>query len=297
MISESSPVRDLLAIHAAVLLFGFAGLFAKWLPLSPLVIVFGRVVFAGMALAAGIAAFVPSAKWRIVPASDALVLLALGVLLSVHWAAFFEAVQVSSVAVGLLSYSSFPVFTAFLEPLALKEKVDRSSIFFGIVCLTGVFMIVPRFDLTHQTFRGVLWGLLSGLTFSILAVQNRRLAQRHSSLVVAFYEDAFAAVALLPFVLRGFPRLEAGGIGLLLLLGVVCTAVAHTLFIRGMRRIGARTASLISSLEPVYGIALALVFLGEIPAPRTILGGLIIVAAAAAVTAASGQGRATQGTD
>jgi len=101
----------------------------------------------------------------------------------------------------------------------------------------------------------------------------------------------------LPFVLRGFPRLEAGGIGLLLLLGVVCTAVAHTLFIRGMRRIGARTASLISSLEPVYGIALALVFLGEIPAPRTILGGLIIVAAAAAVTAASGQGRATQGTD
>lgn len=297
MTSESSPVRDLLAIHAAVLLFGFAGLFAKWLPLSPPEIVFGRVVFAGTALAAAIAAFVPAARWRIVPASDALILLVLGAVLSVHWAAFFKAVQVSSVAVALLSYSSFPVFTAFLEPLALKEKVDRSSIFFGIVCLAGVFLIIPRFDLGHGTFRGVLWGMLSGLTFSILAVQNRRLAQRHSSLLVAFYEDAFAALVLSPFVLRGFPRLEAGGIGLLLLLGVVCTAVAHSLFIRGMRRIGARTASLIGSLEPVYGTALALVFLGEIPAPRTVLGGLIIVAAAAAVTARSRQARTMRKAD
>jgi drug/metabolite transporter (DMT)-like permease len=65
----------------------------------------------------------------------------------------------------------------------------------------------------------------------------------------------------------------------LLFLGVVCTAVAHTLFIKGMKEIQAQTASIISSLEPVYGIILAFLFLREVPAGRTVLGGVIILSA------------------
>lgn len=270
--------KSLLEIHLATVLFGLAGLFGKWLVLPPPLIVLGRVSFASAAL--GLVLWRKRQSLRPILGARAGLLFLLGVLLAVHWSAFFQAIQVSSVAVGLLSYSCFPVFTVLLEPLFFQERFDAPSLFAAGVCLTGVFLIVPRFNLADSVYRGVLWGLLSGLTFAILAVFNRRLVRRYSSLAISFFQDSFAALILLPTLLVMAPaRIAAGDLGLLIFLGVVCTAGSHTLFIRGMRQVRARTASIISSLEPVYGIALALVFLGEIPSARTLAGGVVILAA------------------
>jgi drug/metabolite transporter (DMT)-like permease len=67
---------------------------------------------------------------------------------------------------------------------------------------------------------------------------------------------------------------------LLIVLGVACTALAHTLFIASMHRVSAHRASVVAALEPVYGIALAAWLLHEIPNGRTIVGGGLVVAAA-----------------
>jgi drug/metabolite transporter (DMT)-like permease len=211
-------------------------------------------------------------------------LILLGGILAGHWAAFFRSIQVSSVAVGLLSYSSFPAFTALLEPLFFREKLDRRNLLLAALCLAGVFLIIPRLDPGDRVRQGVLWGLLSGLTFAVLTVFNRRLAQDHSSLGIAFWEDGFAALFLLPSLILSPARVSAGDWALLAVLGVICTAGSHTLFIKGMRHVRAQTASLISSLEPVYGIALALLFLGETPGLRTLAGGALIVTAVLIVT-------------
>jgi drug/metabolite transporter (DMT)-like permease len=71
---------------------------------------------------------------------------------------------------------------------------------------------------------------------------------------------------------------------LVVVLGVACTALAHTLFIASMRRLSAHTASVVSVLEPVYGIVLAAVLLGEHPDLRTLAGTVLIVAAALLAT-------------
>lgn len=281
--TEPAPDRrSLPAIHLAVLLFGFPGLFARWLPLSPPLIVLGRVVFAALALAVFMAA--RRVSFRVIPGRDVLTCALCGIVLAVHWSAFFEAVRVSSVAVGLLSYATFPAFTVFLEPLFEHKRPDGANILFSGLTLLGVFLIVPRFALADPILLGVLWGLLSGATFAVLAILNRRLSRRHSSLRVAFYQDLFAGVVLLPALLGTVPELSGRDLALLAILGVFCTAVAHTLFIRGMRGVSAQTASLIASLEPVYGIALALLLLGEVPTGRTVLGGAIILGAVLLVT-------------
>ncbi len=274
--------RSLPAIHLAVLLFGFPGLFAKWLPLSPPWIVLGRVFFAALALAVFMAA--RKIPFRAAPGRDVLLCALCGIVLAVHWSAFFEAVRVSSIAVGLLSYATFPAFTVFFEPLFERKPPDAANVLFSGLTLVGVFLIVPRFALADPVLLGVLWGLLSGATFAVLAILNRRLAQRHSSLRIAFYQDLFAGVALLPVVFGGIPRVSGRDLALLAVLGVCCTAAAHTLFIRGMRNVNAQTASLIASLEPVYGILFALVLLGEQPTARTLLGGAVILGAVLLVT-------------
>jgi len=278
---------SLLEIHLATVLFGLAGLFGKWLVFSPPLIVLGRVFFASLAL--GTVLWWKRQNLRDILRTQAGLLVLLGAILAVHWGAFFQAIQVSSVAVGLLSYSCFPVFTVLLEPLFSREKFDWRSLSAAGICLAGVLLIVPRFDLADSVFQGVLWGLLSGLSFAVLTMFNRRLVRDYSSLAIAFFQDLFAAFFLLPSLMMMAPAgLAARDLGLLVVLGVVCTAGSHTLFIRGMRRVRARTASIISSLEPVYGIVLAFVFLGESPSFRTLTGGAVIMAAVIFVTLREG---------
>ncbi len=277
MNNGATRTGSLIEIHAAVAFFGLAGLFGKWLALSPLLIVLGRVVFASLALGLLLAA--KRISVRVEPRGDRALFLVQGLLLAAHWAAFFQAVQVSTVAVGLLSYSSFPLFTAFLEPTFLRRRLEPRNIFLAGVCLAGVFLIVPRFTWTDSTFRGVLWGVFSGLTFSVLSIINRMLTARHPSVLIAFGQDLVAALALLPFAFLLRPAWTGRDIALLAVLGIVCTAGAHTLFIQGLRRISAQAASIVSSLEPVYGIVLAFIFLKEVPVPRTIVGGAVILGA------------------
>jgi drug/metabolite transporter (DMT)-like permease len=274
--------QSLIEIHAAVVLFGMAGLFGKWLSFSPLIIVLGRVFFASLALF--VFFLLTKKSMRISPSRNFGVFILLGFILAVHWTAFFHSIQISTVAVGLLSYSSFPVFTAFLEPLFFREKIEISTLLFALLCVVGIFLIVPRFDLADSVYQGVLWGLLAGFTFSILTILNRKLAQTHSSLLITFYQDFWATLFLLPFFFILQPQLERRDIFLLLILGIFCTALSHSLFIKGMRVIKAQTAAIISSLEPVYGILMALFVLKEIPSLRTVLGGVVILGTTLAVT-------------
>jgi drug/metabolite transporter (DMT)-like permease len=270
-----SQKRSLFEIHAAVLLFGLAGLFGKWLDLSPLTIVFGRVFFASVALA--LILLNVQQGFRIRPKRHLLYLVFLGFVLAFHWVAFFHSIQISTVAIGLLSFSTFPVFATFLEPVFFKERLIKTNVFFSLICLFGVFLIVPRFSIENTSFMGVLWGLLSGFTFAVLAVYNRKLTQTHSSLALAFYQDFFATLFLLPFFLILKPVVAGKDLLLLIVLGTICTAGSHSLFIKGMKHIKAQTAGLINTLEPVYGIVFASLFLHEIPSIRTLIGGIIIL--------------------
>lgn len=274
--------RSLAEIHVAVVLFGIAGLFGKWIALAPSIIVLGRVFFASITLA--LILLILKQTILFPKKSTYFLLVSLGFLLAVHWTVFFKSIQISTVAVGLLSYSSFPIFTAFLEPLFFKEKIQIKNLLYAGGCVFGIFLIIPKFDLSDAIFQGVLWGVAAGFTFSLLTIFNRKLSKQYSSLVIAFYQDFFATLFLLPFFFILRPTLDLKNIILLCILGIFCTAGSHTLFIKGMKYIRAQTAAIISSLEPVYGIVIAFFFLNEIPTLRTILGGVIILSAAFSVT-------------
>jgi drug/metabolite transporter (DMT)-like permease len=117
-------------------------------------------------------------------------------------------------------------------------------------------------------------------------VVNRGWAARRSAIDVAFWQNTWAALVLVVIAVATGTAAPSSAreIGLLLVLGLVCTALAHTLFIAALQVASAHTASVISALEPVYGIVLALGLLGEVPAPRTWVGGALIVGAAVIAT-------------
>lgn len=265
----------MLEIHSAVFLFGLAGLFGKLLTLPPLVIVFGRTLFASLTLSAIL--FSLTTPLRTKSRQDLIVLILLGAILAIHWITFFHSIQISTVAVGLLTFSTFPLFVTFMEPYFFKEKLRLFDIIMAGSVLLGLVLVIPSLDINNNITQGAFWGTISGFLFAVLSILNRKYVSTYPSIVIVFYQNWIATVILFPFLLFEDVSLRMSDYALLVILGVFCTALAHVLFIRSLVHVKAQLASITASLEPVYGIIFALVLLGEVPAFRTILGGGIIL--------------------
>lgn len=271
----NSENKSLAIVHIAVLLFGLSGLFGKLLSLSSIIIVLGRVFFSSTFLLVTILFLKKDLKLN--HHRDYFILGLMGIILAVHWSTFFASIQVSTVATGLLTFSTFPVLVTFLEPYFFKEKIKLSDILVALITFLGVVLILPDFELGSNLTQGVLLGLISGFTYAVLSMLNRKYIKDYSSLIIAFYEQFVSMIVLMPFLFIQKPVFELRDILLLMLLGVVFTGVSHTLFINGLKNVKTQRAAIISSLEPVYGIIFAGFLLGEIPTLREIIGGIVIL--------------------
>ena len=135
-----------------------------------------------------------------------------------------------------------------------------------------------------QRLMGIVVGLVSALTFAVLSLLNRRFSAKYRSEIIVFYEQGTAAIFLLPFIFILKPIITVNDVILLLMLGIVFTAIAHGLFVKGLRHVEVSTAGIISGLEAVYAIILASVLLREIPALNEVAGGLIVIIVAGYMT-------------
>ncbi|MDO8649283.1 MAG: EamA family transporter [Candidatus Peregrinibacteria bacterium] len=270
--------RGLLEIHIASFILGFVGIIGKFLTLTPVQIVFGRVLFASLALF--VLLRIAKIPLRLHSRKDALSLLFLGVLLPFHWFCFFQSVYIASVAIGIITFAAFPVFVVLFDPLFSRTRIRMKELIIACITLFGVSLVAPSLDISSAATQATLWGLGSACTFAILSILNRQHVARYPSLLVAFYQDAVAVLVLLPFILVSPPTVGTQDLLLLILLGTVCTAGGHSLLIKGMRYVRAQTASIITTLETVYGLILAALIFGDIPTPRMLIGGIIILAMA-----------------
>ena len=272
----------ILEVHSAILLVGLTGLFGKFLDLSPAMIVFGRAVFASLTLGLvmlmlrQLTDFRDNLPWRWVAVS--------GTLLAIHWVAFFHAIQLSTVAVGLLTFSSFPLFTTLLEPWFFHERWRWLDLLTAVLVMAGLAMIVPSFSFSNNITQGAFWGIVSGFVYALLCILNRRLVATQSALALTGGQNFVASLVLLPLVLWQGTLPSLREFLLLAVLGIVCTALAHYLLIRSLAYLRAQLVSVVTALESVYAILLAVLFLGEIPSFRTLAGGSVILGAVVLAT-------------
>ncbi len=168
--------KGLVQIHIAVFLFGFAGLFGKFLSCSPLLIVLGRTFFASITLFVFARFFSKTVLFEF-GKKEILFFILQGILLAVHWWSFFLSIQISSVAVGLITFSTFPLFVTFLEPLFFKEKLKTIDIIIADAVFTGILLVIPDFNFSNNITKGRFFGIISGFTFAVLALVNRRNAR------------------------------------------------------------------------------------------------------------------------
>ena len=227
-----SATSALVALHAAVLLFGFAGLFGPWLGWPPLWIVLGRTAIAAAALGAlrladpetrgaGLAARGPDARRQRRAAGAAL-----GRLLRRD-----PGREGRDRPARLRVVSA--VHAAVRARAARRAASTPADGWTAALVTAGLVLLTPSLRLSDPAVQGVAWGLLSGATFALLAVRNRRSRATRSATDIACGQNLWAAFMLAPVALAMAPLPEVDGrsVVLILALGLVCTALAHTLFI------------------------------------------------------------------
>ena len=264
-----------LYLNLAVMMFGIAGVIGQYVEVPSVMVALGRVICSSVILF--LITIVKKESLRLKKKKDYILIVCTGAVLALHWTSFFQSIQVSSVAIGTITFSTFPLFLTFLEPVIYREKLCAKSIVSAIVLLVGVVITIPEFSMENQVTVGIIWGMISSLTYAVITLANRYFSGKYQGRIVSLYEQGTAAIVLLPalfFVKATWRVQDVIGVALI---GCICTAFAYSLYISAQKKVKAQTAGLISGMETVYGILYAFVLLGEVPTVREIIGGVVIL--------------------
>lgn len=279
---KNPHVSALAAAHGVAVLFGLTGILGALIRFDAVAITAGRAGFAAAALLVLALAQRRPLLQGLGPRRAGIVL-ASGFLLAVHWITFFMAVKVGGVAVATLGFASFPAFIALLDVVLFRERIGRAEGTMLALVTLGLGLVTPSFDVGDQGTVGLLWGLASGLSFAGLAICNRRGNRGMDAIQVAFWQNLLVALLVLPLLglglVGGAAAIDLASWFWLAVLGVLCTGLAHTLFVKSLESLDARSAGMIIALEPVYAIACAWWLFGEEPSGRMLVGASLIILA------------------
>lgn len=264
-------------MHLVAVLFGATGVLGELITADPAFITWGRAAFAVVALALFGRLLLAQPRSSLISHGRWGMLLVSGIVLALHWVTFFISVKVGGIAIATLGFASFPAFITLIEWGLLREAVTRAEwVRLWLVSL-GLLLITPSFELSNLGTEGLLWGLLSGASFGVLAVLNRRYLSTVNAFAVAGLQNAVVFLVMSPWVVGSLLQISLVNWLWVAALGVLCTGLAHLLFVSSLRHLPARSAGLVVALEPIYAITFAWWFFSQEPSPRTLLGAALII--------------------
>ena len=253
----------LVQMHFCVLLWGFTAILGKVITLSALPLVWWR-----MTLVAAVVLLLPSFWKGIGRLSVRLILTfsGVGVLVALHWLAFYGSIKLSNASVAATCMALTPVMTALFEPILVGRRFEPRELASGLAVIPGVLLVVGGTPVAMRN--GILAGIAAVVLVAVFASLNKRFVERGPPLAVTGLEIGTGAVflALLGTIIPGESVFEVpkwgDAIGLIVL-ALGCTLLPFTLSLIALRQLSAFTTALIVNLEPVYAVVLAIVLLGE----------------------------------
>jgi drug/metabolite transporter (DMT)-like permease len=264
---NTPQTSDYIKLHFLVLLWGSTAVIGKLITIPAVEMIFYRMLLAtiGMWLLIVIRDEQLKVGWQ-----DLIKLLLVGALVAAHWIAFFASGQISTASVSLVGFATASLWTAVLEPLSHRKKIEPVEIGLGTFVLIGLYII---FSFDFQFFLGLALGIFSGLLLAIFAVFNSHLVKRIPSATITLYEMAggfLFTCAFLPLYKHlwakdGILQLNPTLLDwvYISLLAIVCSVYAYSVSVELMKKISVFTIQLALNLEPVYGIIIAVLVLDE----------------------------------
>jgi drug/metabolite transporter (DMT)-like permease len=257
--------KAFLQLHIAVFLAGFTGILGRLISLNEGMLVWYRLLITSATM------WILFSLWKKmqpIPLRDILKIGGVGFIAAMHWVTFYGSIKYSNVSVALVCFSAIGFFTALLEPLILRKRMNWIDLLLGLMTIAGIYIIF-HFDAQYKT--GIIIGVISAILAALFPIYNRQFLQRGINVetMLAWQQTGGFVIlsALLPFYFQQFP-VDSFLPGLenflwLLVLSWLCSVIAFQFSANALKRLSAFTVNLTYNLEPVYGILLAFIVYQE----------------------------------
>jgi len=262
-----ATTTDYLKLHFIVFLWGFTAILGLLISIPSVEMVLYRTLLAAI----GMGAFILWSKGSFqVSKTDRIKLILIGFIVCFHWLAFFGSARVSNASVSLVGFATNSLWAAMLEPWMNRNRIKKFELLLGLIVIAGLYVI---FSFNFEYKLGLALGIAAGFTAALFSVLNAKMVRRVDSYTITFYEmtGAFLATALfLPVYQHTFA--EDGKLQLMptvldwvfiAALAWVCSVYAFSMAIKLMKKLSVFFIQLTLNLEPVYGIIMALIILGD----------------------------------
>ena len=262
-------------LNSAILCISTSGTLGRFISLPPPLTIWSRAFIAFILLLAYI--LFKKKRIRVNFQKEGVATIISGILMAGHWVTYFFALQWSSVAIGMLSLFTYPMITILLEPFFFDLGYQKRHLLLGLMIMAGVYFLVPSFEFENTVTQGVFMGIISSICYS---VRNLLMKQKITSIngsVLMLYQMGITLIILLPAVVKFEINSYTTDLPYIMILGVLTTAVGHTLFLNSFKNFSIGSVSIMSGVQPIYGILLGYLFLNEIPSRRIIIGGILII--------------------
>ena len=205
-------------------------------------------------------------------------LLVASIAITMAWSAHFYAFKLTTIANTVVLLYTGPIYVAILSPLVLKEVREKKANICLILSILGIFLMYNQGLGDELNDRGLMLGAISGILFAFVIMATKKLSKYYSSITIVTMQ-LFISVIILSPALFVEQQVIMENIMLLIILGLVHTAIAEFLFIDGLIKVSTQKASTISYIEPASAIIYAIILLNEIPEGLEIIGISLIATA------------------
>ena len=215
--------------------------------------------------------------------SDLLAIFFLGVIgVFINQWSFFVGLQTADPTTSALILATTPILTSVLAAIFLKEKLTIRMLMGSIVAIIGIYFVVAKGNLSSLHIdKGLLWIVITMITFAIMIIMTRLLSQRIDPLTITLYSNVVGFIVSIPFafLLDTHVHLSSKISDWSFLIGtaVVVHGIATLIWNNNIRHVDASKASILSNLEPFVAMIMGLILLYKPITGAEILGSLFIV--------------------
>lgn len=193
-------------------------------------------------------------------------------------------VNLATASDAALLVAAYPALTALLELVVYRKRTGLQGLIGIGLAVVGVCFVVGYAPASGSNrLIGDVLLVVSGIVWALYNFATRGVVTRHATPVVLYYQSVAGAIGFLPLALlehgqwHEFTR-PVATISSLASLTVLCSIIGLGLYAKGLQRLSPSTAVNMLNLVPLFGLAVAVVILGESVTPLQIMGGVVVIA-------------------
>ena len=277
-------ITSKMSLAGAMAVFGTIGLFVRSIDMPSSVIAFIRGAVGAVFLV--VFCLISGKKFSLSKVKEKLLILCLsGGAIGINWIFLFEAYRYTTVATATLCYYMAPIFVIVMSSLIYKEKLTVKKICCTLAALVGMVFVsgVAETGIGNmEEMKGVVLGVLAAVFYSSVVLMNKSLGS------VPAYDKTIvqlsgAAIVILPYCLATVNISELSfdkkSVIMLLVVSIVHTGIAYTLYFGSMKNLQSQTIAIMSYIDPIVAVVLSALLLKEKMSPLSMVGAVMILSA------------------